>query len=63
MTVIENYAVDLEHDLRLVPTRPTRREFYRQIARLEHELSAAVSAWIRLDVRRPNHRARRSRVS
>ena len=57
MTVIENYAVDLEHDLRLVPTRPTRHEFYRQIARLEHELSAAVSG---LDPsRRPQPKASR----
>jgi len=57
MTVIESYAVDLERDLRLAPSRPTRREFYRQIARLEHELSAAVS---RLDPsRRPQPKALR----
>jgi hypothetical protein len=37
-------VIDLELDLRLVPTQPTRREFYRQIARLEHELSTALSA-------------------
>lgn len=43
MTVIESYAVDLERDLRVAPTRPARHEFYRQIARLEHELSAAVA--------------------
>ncbi|HJR88933.1 MAG TPA: hypothetical protein VJ782_02080 [Aeromicrobium sp.] len=38
MTVIENGAVDL----RLVPTRTTRHEFHRQIARLERELSASL---------------------
>lgn len=43
MTVIESYAVDLERDVRIAPSRPTRHEFYRQIARLEHELSAAAS--------------------
>jgi len=45
MTVIENHTLDheLELDLRLVPTRPTRHEFYRQIARLERELSAAIA--------------------
>jgi hypothetical protein len=42
MTVIEN--LDLELDLGLLPTRPTRHEFYRQIARLEHELSTALAS-------------------
>jgi hypothetical protein len=43
MTVIENRTLDFDVDLRLVPTRPTRHEFHRQIARLEHELSTALA--------------------
>ncbi len=41
MTVIETSAVEL--DLRRAPSRTTRHEFYRQIARLERELSTAVA--------------------
>ena len=56
MTVIENRTVDL--DLRKLPTQQTRHEFYRQIARLEHELSTAVA---RLDPsRRPEAKASRT---
>jgi hypothetical protein len=51
-------VIDLELDLRLLPTRPTRHEFYRQIARLEHELSAATAG---LDPsRRPQAKASRT---
>lgn len=39
MTVLVNRTVDLD----LAPTRPTRQEFHRQIARLEHELSTALA--------------------
>jgi len=41
MTVVETR--DLDFDVRWAPTRPTRHEFYRQIARLEQELSAALA--------------------
>jgi len=41
MTVLVDHTVDL--DVRIAPSRPTRHEFYRQIARLEHELSAALA--------------------
>jgi len=44
MTIIESRDLELELELELqVPTRPARHEFYRQIARLEHELSAATA--------------------
>lgn len=41
MTVIESFPVDLEP--RLAPARSTRHEFYRQIALLEREVSAATA--------------------
>lgn len=41
MTVIDTYPVDV--GLRVGSTSTTRHEFYRQIARLEYELSTAVA--------------------
>ena len=42
MTIVESRDLELELELQ-VPTRPARHEFYRQIARLEHELTAVTA--------------------